>query len=386
MGDRVSSRTASRGPQSFQADVRPDSLPRPEYLPRGKHFLQLWVGTRGSQSVIYEYDNGALRSVLSYVNEPGRAYYQLGDVVLKGKWSRDRFLRLLGEPVGSDLDGSMVMDIVLGFLGMEPPEYEVGWKITGIEGVRSRPGDGIIRTVAVLFLEDAVVELDVKTNWLPSQLADSFVGHWSYVGTIKWIAKGVTDLSVGAVRGAAKPLIGFTLRQASQYTAKTTIRRRVLRALQSKTPATILKAAWAFVKAFTEKIHSLNLEAQIREKAGAKTLRYEDIPTAAVLAGVSAFIGSLLDECLPGHDPKTDKGLRVWLAKTLANEFVQMLSPGLFKAIPDAAANAYEKQIRGEGTFKDLFGQELLNYVSNIPKETIWGLLKSPGKLAEESQ
>jgi hypothetical protein len=256
----------------------------------------------------------------------------------------------------------------------------------------------MIRTVAVLFLEDAVVELDVKTNWLPSQLADSFAGHKSYVGAIKWIAKGVADLSVGVVRGAARPLIGFTLRQAFQYTAKTTIRRRVLRALQSKTTATIFKAAWAFVKAFTEKIHSLNLEAQIREKAGAKTLRYEDIPNAAVLAGVSAFIGSLLDaggdeiseiisKGMPGflgHDPKTGKSLRVWLAETLVNEFVQLFSTRAWKALPDAAANAYERHIRGEGSFNDLFGQELFSKVSKVLEETLDSLAKSPGKLAED--
>lgn len=294
----------------------------------------LLTGRRGTENVLYEYEDGARVREASLVR--GRSWYQAGDVVLVTEQPMRTVVRIFPELGGSggDDDDLLVLDLALGFLGESPPQYKIGWKLVRV-GPETEPGNGSNELRGFIFFGDNMVELEARRTQSTRELASDFVmaraaGRLAaMIPILEAVAQLALDVVSGASSGAVRSLGRWTLRGALRAGVRRTLVRAITRALTSAAAAITL----GFVRGVAVEIRNRNEEATLRARAGARSLEAESLRpylVAGVRGAVSAAFDELGDAAVEGLRGRSGSGgstasWREQLTQAITEEIVRRL-------------------------------------------------------------
>lgn len=359
----------------------------------------LLTGRAEGQNVLFEYDeDGRLMQELTYSNGRGRRHYRVGDIFMLSELPVRTVERIFPElhDEGSE-DDTLLLDLALGFLGEPPPQYKIGWKIMEI-GSESSPGNGSVGLRGVIFFGGHAVELQRTRSETSRQLAGDFyqlrVANRlaAMIPILEAVAQLAADAASGAGRGVARQVGRWTLRGALRITFRRVLLRRLLRSLLGRTVRTAAAATLAFARGFATEMRNRDLEARLRQRAGARTINPEDVRPCLV-AGVREFVKVLLNEMGAALMARFRSGLegvnmdelQNRVAAAIAEEVVQALvadMPGVFL---EAAAAAANRPPEAEGGFAQEFGRRLGDGLQDHLLGLIRNILTRPGRSLTEA-
>jgi hypothetical protein len=360
--------------------------------PPGSPADAIRVWTRGGDGVLYEYRDGVRLTELTYANERGRDYYRAGDVILIAKHERRFAEMIFPELRAGGEDDFNPLAIAMLFLGVEEPEYTVGWRILRISHFGH--GQGQIIMQGVIFFDDKVpVPLKKVAEWTPPQLNENFIYSRTAVQLLQLIPliKFTMELAMVPIGGIGKEAVAALGRQF--------IRRGIVRVMIKVGrlfERALLASCIAFFKAFTKdferRYHLQQLRARVghRERGGGVP-RFDVGPSVA--AGAAAFAVKLLELTLEAPMVKpvekffadvgglTETSVGVKCKTFITQEVIKLCTTEQLKQITEAVGDAANKSLDGKGKFTDLFAEAYLEKLKGLLSKKVgeW-----PKELAKE--
>lgn len=340
---------------------------------------------------IYEYSaNGVRTDELTFPNN--RGYYQVGDVILKGKHPARQVIRMFPElaPPGE-------------VASITNPEYTIGHKIIGIKPSDADDGDGHIITRGVIFFSgNEQIALEETTNWTRGSLESAFSNHKrgkSLIGLMTFVEPGI-EVMTSIATGGRRAIVQRGLRNAAAGALRKVARRSIKRLLV-KFGKVVLGAAGEAVKTFVvelgKNLAQQRTDATLRQRATARRqpLDREDVLAAIEQAAASAAaklisetLGSQLDSELGqaskdlfAVDPVLGATLRKRLQQFLTQQVVKVFTIDAAAILMQSVAQAHAQGLRtGEQKWRQSVDASTLKVMEEYLKQELKTAFTAFGK------
>lgn len=360
----------------------------------GAAYERLFLTTESGKPVIWEFADGRRleNKQMTFPPGTGKNLYQAGDVILIGKYDKRTAESMFPElRPPKDSETSLLGVLARAFLGIEPPEYKLGHKISAIRPTLDGTGNGTIETRGLMFITDKdVVELEKRVTWSRQQLRDSVI--WRRHGPMPEAAdviKKFIDVIMIPIGGLGKKTVGSVtkwgyrtaLRRALKHEANVLLRRR-LREIFAKETVVLGRAIAAFFTKFAESMVKQGdfnqLKARVKkEKPGSAEV------TKAISEASWAFSKTLIDEGWKAVLPKLkvaeaagdalgstfSQSAANWVAQKMVDlmtrSFFTMLMDGYIKAVNEAKTSGEVGEILLK-SLKDSLQKLLIKNVEDL--------------------
>jgi hypothetical protein len=341
---------------------------------------------RGSQNVIYEYIPGhnddepkRRRYTLTFPNQRGRAYYHAGDVFLTVEYEQRDLVKIFPE-LASQHEGTTILQIVSGLLGLNRTKYKVGWKIERITASEDEDETGTVVCRAVLFITDnEVLPLQRTRVFDRNELHYEFgrnrrVRQLDLLNTgIEFVAESVQDLlTAGVSRNVSRSLGRRVVRSAAKaITAQQ--RRRLFFSLIRHYTNLVVPVVDAFITELAKALATQHQENQLRIRSGGRQ-RQEDVFRGAIARAASHAVSSFLERMasrplrrridnamqqVQQVDPILGRTLYQRIEAYISRRILECFAVDSVTVTIRAIGNAYARGLHEEGEFLTNLGREL---------------------------
>jgi hypothetical protein len=267
-----------------------------------------WLWTLKNEDVIFEFENGKMKSPVTWENEKSRHFYRQGDIIWVHSLPQHQAESFYPELKDAESDEPSevvaLLSVLLFLLGREEPKLTFGSRITHI--FHTGDGWGTVDFQPVLFLTDAIVPLRSTFRLNREELSVKFIAIREIEKTragvelIAGAAAKVARFGLDIFGGAARMAVKKTLKKFAKRELRKRVGRIVARIFKALGRSLVL-AIVEFAAVFAREVAEAYLTWKQRVRVFPADLKQPEIVKTAIEKASLAAAAKLISEVLMGR-------------------------------------------------------------------------------------